>query len=142
MWNLYTKNCEFIFFGYMKKLSLLLVLGLLVLAAFLWLLFKDDKDQTEPDIHEIDVSETDFKYDVAICDKYFGLIECIINNDPNQARNSQMKLELKSKFRELQEEWKQLSENELAKKCTEEYENYKKNLKENQLNSFGCITDN
>ena len=127
----------------MKKLLLLLVLGFLVLAAFTWLfIFKDNKGQTEPDILEIDVSETDFKYDVAICDKYFGLVECIINNDSNKVRNSQMKLELKSKFRDLQEEWKQLSENELAKKCTEEYEIYQKNLKENKLDTFGCITDN
>ncbi len=141
MWNIYTENCEFIFFGCMKKLSLLFVLGLLVLAAFLWIFFKDGKSQTEPEVIEIDVSETDFEYDVSICDKYFWLVECIINNDPSQARNSQMKLELKGKFRELQEEWKQLSENELAKKCTEEYETYKKNLKENNLETFGCMTD-
>ena len=42
----------------------------------------------------------------------------------------------------MQEEWKQLDEKELTKKCTEELENYKNWIKEKNLNDFGCIKKN
>ena len=122
----------------MKKLSLLVVLCLIVLAAFLWLFIFWKKDNTN--LEDIDVTETWFEYNIAVCDKYFNLIECIIDNDPNENWDQQMKLETKAKVKEMQDEWKELDEDELIKKCTNALESYEKTLKDEGVDSFGCIT--
>ena len=122
----------------MKKLSLLLVLGLLVLAAFLWLLFRSDKVQTEPDILDIDVSETDFTYDVAICDKYFGLVECIINNDSDVRYTRQMRIDLKNEVRQMQENWRSLSSEELFNMCSNELAKFDNEIMAEKLKLINC----
>ncbi len=126
----------------MKKLSLLLALCLFVLAAFLWLFLFRNKDKKDSEIIDIDIRDTGFEYNVDICDKYFELVECIIDNDPNQAWDLHMKLELKSNFKNLQKEWRQLSEDDLIKKCTDELANFENLLKENNADSFGCLAKN
>lgn len=126
----------------MKKLSLLLALCLLVLVAFLWLFLSKNKNEVSPEYVKMDVSDAGFQYDVPVCDKYFKLVECIINNDPSQVWDQQMRLELKNTVKATQEEWKQLSEDELTKKCTEELTNYENLLEENNADSFGCLTKN
>ena len=85
---------------------------------------------------KVDITDTDFEYDVAVCDKYFELVECIIDKDTNVDYNQQMRLDLKNEIKKMQEEWKQLNEGELMNKCTEELSKYEKI--EDNLNSFGC----
>lgn len=120
----------------MKKLSILLALCLIVLAAFVWLFISKAKHKEE--IVDIDITDTGFEYDVAICDKYFQLIECIIDNDSNEDWSKEMRLELKSEVKKLQEKWWSLDEDGLTKKCKLELENIERDFKENNLDSFGC----
>ena len=86
--------------------------------------------------NKIDVTDTWFEYDVKICDKYFKLVECIIDKDDNKNYTKQMRIDLKNEVKQMQEEWKQLNEKELTRKCTEELAKFES--MEDNLNSFGC----
>lgn len=110
---------------------------LVILSLYVFVYLKNEDEENV----EIDVTVTDFEYDVAICDDYFELIGCIIDRDTNQSRDSEMKNELKNQIKNRQEEWKQLNEEELVQKCRVEYENLKKNLNEENVSSFGCLTE-
>ena len=111
----------------MKKISFLVLLSLILLVVWCG---KDEDD--------IDVTQTDFEYDVSVCDKYFKLVDCIIENDTETRKNysKEMIIELKMKIKEIQEDWKQLSEEELVKKCSDKLDMYIEI--EDELNSFGC----
>ena len=90
----------------MKKLSFLLIFSLVLLVFGCWK-------------KKIDITETEFEYDVDVCDRYFQLAECIIDNDKNKNWTKEMKDELRIAIKNRQEEWKVLSEDELANKCIE-----------------------
>jgi hypothetical protein len=106
------------------------------LSVVVFISFKNDDE----DVVEIDVRDTGFEHDVAICDRYFELVECIIDRDTNENWSQSMRQEFKSEVKKIQEEWKQLSKEDLTKKCTEVFENFEKGLREGNLNSFGCFT--
>lgn len=110
----------------MKKLYFLLVLILV------FLITGCGKDK-------VDIRDTGFKYNIEVCDKYFKLVECIINKDTNQNYTKQMRIELKNEVKDMQEEWKQLSEQELMKKCTEGLSQFETNEMKENLKSFGCL---
>ena len=120
----------------MKKFVFLFIVFLLILFLYVFVYLKNEDGE---DI-EIDITDTDFEYDVAICDRYFELVECIIDSDTNKNWNNDMRIEFKSEVKRIQEDWKKLSEEELAKKCTDLLENFEKELSEEKLNSFGCLT--
>lgn len=92
-------------------------------------------------IGKIDVSKTDFKYDVKVCDEYFKLVECIIDRDTDERFNKQMRIDLKNEIKNIQEKWEDLNEEDLNKRCSDELENYKSLLKEKKVKTFGCITE-
>jgi len=121
----------------MKKFVFFWAIFLLILSLVVFISFKNDD---ENDV-EIDVRDTGFEYNVAICDKYFELVECIIDRDTNENRTQEMRKEFKNDVKKIQEEWKQLSEEELTKKCTEVLRDFEEGLKHDNLNSFGCFTD-
>lgn len=87
---------------------------------------------------KVDITDTGFEYDVKICDKYFELVECIIDKDTNVNYTKEIRTELKSEIKQMQEGWKQLSEEELTKKCTEELA--KLEPIKDEMNAFGCST--
>lgn len=107
----------------MKKISFLLVLSM---SLFLLGCGKG----------KVDVRNTWFEYDVEICDKYFELVGCIIDNDNDENYTEQMRVELKNEVKKMQEEWKLLDKEELTKKCSEEFDKFKS--WEDNLKSFGC----
>lgn len=107
----------------MKKLPFLLALPLCL--SLFWC--GEDK---------IDITDTWFDYNVEICDKYFKLVECIIDNDDNQNYTKQMRIDLKNEIKQVQVDWRQLDEEELTKRCSEEMAKFEP--LEDNLNSFGC----
>jgi len=120
----------------MKKFVFFWAIFLLILFLVVFISFKNDD---ENDV-EIDVRDTGFEYNVAICDKYFELVECIIDRDTNENRTQEMRKEFKNDVKKIQEEWKQLTEEELTKKCTEVLRDFEEGLKHDNLNSFDCFT--
>ena len=110
----------------MKKISFLLVLPLVLLVIGCWK-------------NKIDVTDTDFEYDVEVCDEYFELVECIINKDDNPNYTQEMRIELSDEVKKIQEEWKQLDEEELTKKCTDWLAIFETDEMKSELKSFGCI---
>lgn len=121
LWSLFVPFLE-----YMKKISFLLVLSLVLFVFWCWK-------------EKVDITETDFEYDVEICDKYFELVECIIDNDDNPNYSKEMRKELRSQVKRMQEDWKHLSEKELTRKCTEWLAAFETDEMRNNLNSFGCL---
>lgn len=97
----------------MKKLSFLLVLPLLLLVFGC----KNDK---------VDVTDTGFDYDVEVCNRYFKLVECIIDEDDNKKYSKEIRIELKNQIKEIQKEWKELNEDQLTKICTKKLTSYEK----------------
>ena len=71
----------------MKKFVFFWAIFLLILSLVVFISFKNDD---ENDV-EIDVRDTGFEYNVAICDKYFELVECIIDRDTNENRTQEMR---------------------------------------------------
>ena len=91
------------------------------------------------ELKKIDVTKTDFEYNVGICDEYFELVECIIDNDTDERYTEQMRIDLKNEVKQIQEEWKIFSEEELTIKCTEELAKFDNEKMKNYMKSFGCF---
>ena len=90
---------------------------------------------------EVNITDTDFQYDVAICDRYFELIECILERDTNVNWTLEMRQEFRDYIKEIQEERKLLTEKELYKKCKDALEDFGRWLDDRKLNSFGCLPE-
>jgi hypothetical protein len=54
----------------MKKFVFFSVIFLVILAVYVFISFQNKDD----DVDEIDITDTGFKYDVAVCDRYFELV--------------------------------------------------------------------
>lgn len=89
----------------MKKLSFLLVLPLVLLVFWCW------KDK-------VDITDTDFEYEVDVCDEYFELAECIIDNTKNEDWTENLKNDLRLEIKMQQDERKSLSEDQLTRNCS------------------------
>lgn len=118
----------------MKKFVFIWAVFLLILSVVVFISFKNE------DAVEIDVRDSGFEYDVAICDRYFELVECIIDRDTNVNYTKEMRDELKNLVKDLQNEWKHLNKEELTKECIQRLGSFEKDLEENKLDSFGCFT--
>ena len=118
----------------MKKSLLFLVITLIIviLVVIVLVFWKKKK------IGNIDITETNFDYQVDICDKYFELAECIIDRDTDERFTRQMRIDLKNEVKLMQEKWKNLTEEELFNKCTEELAKFDSDEMKNKLKSFGC----
>lgn len=98
--------------------------------------------QKDKDNADIDITDTWFEYDITVCNEYFELVECIIDKDPNKNWNQKMRLDLKNQIKSTQEGWRNLTKDELIRRCTDELEIFENNLKEKNVNSFGCLHKN
>ncbi len=90
------------------------------------------------ELDKIDVKETWFEYDLSVCDQYFKLVECIIEKDPDENFTRQMRIDLKNEVKQMQEKWKNLSEEDLSDKCTEELKVFDGEIMQDRLKSFWC----
>ena len=101
----------------MKKLSFLLVLPLVLLVIGCW------KDK-------VDITDTDFEYEVDVCDEYFELAECIIDNTKNEDWTEILKNDLRLEIKMQQDERKNLSEEQLTRNCSGMLDNILENSTE------------
>lgn len=118
----------------MKKFLLFLVIALIIVGLIIIVLVFWKKEK----IGNIDITETNFDYQVDICDKYFKLAECIIDRDTDERFTKQMRIDLKNEVILMQEKWKNFTEEELYNKCTEELAKFDNEEMKNKLKSFGC----
>ena len=87
----------------MKKSVFLLALSLVILVAWCW-----DK--------KIDITDTEFN--VESCDKFFALVDCILENDKDETYSEEMRNELRQEVKDMQEKWNGLDEESLDEQCT------------------------
>lgn len=106
----------------MKKSVFLLALALVVLVVWCW---KKDK---------IDI--TDNNIDVEICDKYFELMNCVLENDGDETYTEEMRKELKQEIKDVQAEWELLEQDELHEKCSAGFNKFYEI--EDRLNEIWC----
>ena len=71
---------------------------------------------------KIDITDTSFNVDS--CDKYFNLLDCILDNDDNVEYTKEDRKELREYIKTMQEEWSGLDENVLDKNCLEGIANF------------------
>ena len=105
----------------MKKSVFLLALPLVILVAWCW----DNK---------IDITDTNIN--VETCDKYFELMDCILENDADENYTEEMRDELRANIKSMQEEWSTLDDEELADTCSTELAKYEKI--EDRLEEIWC----
>ena len=67
---------------------------------------------------EISAQEPVFDYDVDICDKFFEVSNCIIDNTKNSSWTQEKKDELRNAILLRQEQWKTLSRDQLEEECS------------------------
>lgn len=68
------------------------------------------------------ITNTDI--DIESCNRYFQLIDCIIDNDNDKDYTDNMKEELRQEIKSIQSERNLLSEEEVDYKCKAELEKY------------------
>jgi len=105
----------------MKKLAFISVLPLVILIAWCW------KDK-------IDITDTNI--DVETCDKYFELMDCIIENDWDENYTEEMRDELRQEVKDMQSEWELLDDDVLAEQCSNELSKFESI--ENRLEEIWC----
>lgn len=66
----------------------------------------------------ISVQEPVFDYDVEICDKFFEVSNCIIDNTKNSSWTQEKKDDLRNAILLRQEQWKTLSRDQLEEECS------------------------
>lgn len=84
--------------------------------------------------NKIDITDTEF--DVESCNKYFELVECIFENDTNEAYSEETRDKLRQDVKDMQDSWKNYPDEELDNMCNSELETLK--WIESELNGIGC----
>ena len=98
----------------MRKSVFLLALALVISLAWCW------KGNNKIDI-------TDNNIGVDVCDRYFELMDCILENDNDETYTEEMRDELRLRIKDMQAEWEWLSKDELSDKCTTELGKFEDN---------------
>lgn len=110
----------------MKKLWILSVLSIIILLAGCSLWNK-----------KIDI--TDNNIDVESCNKYFEIMDCILENDNDTTYDEKTRNELREDVKVMQSEWEKLDEDSLDETCTTELNRFIE-IKD-ALSEIGCYID-
>ena len=84
--------------------------------------------------NKIDITDTDF--DVESCDKYFELVDCILENEEDETYSEDMRNELRQEVKDMQDSWNSYSEEELDNLCNNELSRFE--AIESTLTEIGC----
>lgn len=84
--------------------------------------------------NKIDITDTDF--DVESCDRYFELVDCILNNDSDETYSPEMRDEIRQEVKNMQDGWNSYSDDELDSLCTAELDKF--SSIESTLDEIGC----
>jgi len=87
--------------------------------------------------NKIDITNTEF--DVKSCNKYFKLVDCILDNDVDETIDEEMRNELRQEIKDMQNSWKDLSDDELDTLCSEELARFESN--KSSIDEIGCSID-
>jgi len=82
---------------------------------------------------------TDNNLNVESCDRYFKLMDCILENDADEKYTDEMRNELRQNVKSIQEEWENLDKESLDEMCIWEIEKFE-SIRDS-LNEIGCSID-
>lgn len=83
---------------------------------------------------KIDITDNDFN--VESCDKYFEMMECILQNDDDENYTDSERDHLRQTVKDMQAEWEWLDYDELDEKCNSELAVFEKI--EDRLEAIWC----
>ena len=84
--------------------------------------------------NKVDITET--KFDVEACNKYFEVMDCILDNDSDASYSQAMRDSLREDVKMMQESWENLDESVLENTCNAELEKF--SAIEDSLTEVGC----
>ena len=85
------------------------------------------------------VSITDSDFGVESCNKYFRLMDCILENDKDETYTDEMRNAIREEVKVRQEEWKDLDKETLNVQCSNLISEFSQI--ENALNEIGCSAE-
>ena len=83
---------------------------------------------------EVNLDETNF--DVDVCNTYFDLIECVIENEPNDAYTPEIRDNLKAESQKTKASWLDKDSDELEVLCSSKLSKFEERAEE--IAWFGC----
>jgi len=84
--------------------------------------------------NKVDITET--KFDVESCNKYFEVMDCILDNDSDASYSQSMRDSLREDVKMMQESWENLDKSVLENTCNAELEKF--SVIEDSLAEVGC----
>ena len=64
-------------------------------------------------------SITDTKFKAESCNKYFRLMDCVLDNDTDVSYTEEQREEIRNEVLQIQEQWTQLDDSILEESCNE-----------------------
>lgn len=93
----------------MKKLTFLLALSLIIILSWCW--------NNSENNGVIDITDTNIEVDV--CNEYFELMDCILENDKDEDYTPERRDALRQQIKDMQDSWEWLSDEDVANICSE-----------------------
>lgn len=114
----------------MKKLSLLWVLLLVVFVAGCSWWWKKENN----------IEKT--KANIEVCDKYFDLVNCVIDNDTDTKYSQETRETIKEAVNDMRESWASLDDDSEAEMCSTELDKLMKGFEWEEMTDYlaniGC----
>lgn len=88
---------------------------------------------------EKDIQLSDTKFDIDICNQYFELADCILENDPDEKVSEEDRIQIKEEFIQYQETLKEMEPEELTELCESNYNTLTSDSE--ALEKIGCNID-
>lgn len=99
----------------MKKVTLLTILPLILLVAWCSRFWGKKTDITST------------KFDVESCNKYFKLMDCVLDKDSDISYTEEEREDIRKEVKSIQEQWALLDDEILAESCESELERFRSN---------------
>ena len=117
----------------MRKLSLLWALLLVVFVAGCSWWWNKEK--------EAEGNNVTNGINVEVCNKYFGLVDCIIDNDIDSSYSAEDREVIRASVKDMRESWATLDEYTVTTMCTKELSRFESEEMKEYLSQIGCALD-
>ena len=85
---------------------------------------------------KIDITETAFSVDS--CDRYFQLLDCILDKDSDETYTESDRLDIREQIKSMQEDWSGLDNDTLSENCSSELEKFSTDEVKSELSKIWC----
>lgn len=108
----------------MKRITLLIILSLTILVTWCSRGWSKKTDITS------------VKFNVEACNKYFKLMDCVLDNDTDVSYTEEQREDIRKEVKSIQEQWIQLDDEILAEACQDELAKFESSSE--AFSKIGC----